>query len=328
MKHDTWIIPFTVLTLSLSACQGRTRQAMVVDNSGTTNAQPPPPGAGATGPTGGLNPDNGAVLPPGTDAVTAAASNAAGKTFVNTWTGAADELPPGSAWNVKSVSDSAAGSTAATTATPTVPTTTTTPTGTTTGTANSVSYDSRVASILNSQCVSCHSPNGTQSTTPMDTYDAAKSLGAGIVSRSASGMPPGGSVSAADQQTLQAWQSAGFPKAATAGATTTGGAATGSPLTLEIGDQKFGNYLNNSPVTGRVGQTLHIVNKRTSGSFTMHTNGAPFGHGDTDGGPRTIGPGESTDIQLASPYEGEGDVYEHTDGSVNTDRLIKIKVTQ
>ena len=150
-------------------------------------------GGGAGGGGGGGDSANGGGLLPGggSDAVAAAKNNAQGKTFVNAWKGDADELPTSSAWKVKSLSDAAAGSIASD-AKPTATTTTKTPDA---GSANQITYDGRVAAILNGQCASCHSPSGSQSGTPMDTYESAKSLGAGIVARAGNGggMPPGGS---------------------------------------------------------------------------------------------------------------------------------------
>ncbi len=104
------------------------------------------------------------------------------------------------------------------------------------------------------------------------------------------------------------------------------GAATGTTtdgLVLEISDRRYGNFLNATLVTGRVGQTLKLVNKRQSEGFVIHTNGAPFPHGDV-GNP--IPPGGSRDVRLESAYSGSGDIYEHTDGSVNSDRLIQLQV--
>ena len=243
---------------------------------------------------------------------------------LNGWTGAQDQFNPvGSPWTVRSVADSNTGTTpTGTTLPPTVPGTTTPP-----APAAQITYDNRVAAILTANCTGCHNPAGSQPGSPMETYDNAKARGAGIISRAqAKTMPPGGKpLAQADIDALAAW-GPGFLKVATATGTppagTTPPATTppGSNLTLTITDQRFGTYIHEGKITGKVGETLTVINKRTT-PFQIHTNNAPFGHGNP------IDPGATKTYELLTPYSGTDGVYEHTNGGVNLDRLINITVT-
>ncbi len=332
MMYNSRMTPWLLVALivGMTGCQGRSRQTMVVerqDNSGDQQQAQQPGGAtgGATG-VDTANPDvanpyagGGAVG--GGDAVTAARANTTGKLTVNGWTGDEDEQSTVN-WTVAKGSVSSGGATVLPSTTPT----TTIPSGTATSAA--VTYDGRILSVL-SACTRCHGASGTNAPV-MDTYDTARANIQRIIARSqaGAGMPPQGSVPAADLKALQDWQASGMQKSATGGVGAGGDTTTtpaGNGLVLEISDQRYGNYLNNSVITARVGQTLKIVNRRSQGGFIIHTNGSPFDHGDV-GNP--IPPGGSIDVRLDSPYQGEGDIYEHTDGSVNTDRLIKLQVTQ
>lgn len=313
------------LIVGMTGCQSRARQTMVVEREDTAAQQPDGSTGGATtsGPDNN-NADAGAAAGGNGADPNAVKDSAKGKLTVNGWTGEEDENAANNAWTVAKGSASVS-TTAVASDTPASGSGVIVPSGTT---AAAVTYDGRISSVLGS-CTRCHGAGGTNQPA-MDTYDTAKAAISRIIARSepGGGMPPQGSVPAGDLQALKEWQAGGLQKSAAAGAVGSTGSTTppaGNGLVLEITDQRYGNYLNQTVIQGRVGQKLTIVNKRSQGGFIIHTDGDPFEHGDVA---NPIPPGRSIEYTFRSPIQGEGSVYEHTDGTINTDRLIKLQVTQ
>ncbi len=355
MRQRTLLVPcaLIVTALAVASCAQKRQTTEVQRPTATATGSSTGTGTGYAGQQGAQGGDNGSALPQGpspaatpTPAPTPAPdsgpinqpdtagfpdptppNNPSPPTPPNNpppsnWSGAADDLPVNAGWAINSLDP---GTKVASDGTVTNPGATTVPPTNAAGNgAATVGYDDRVASILNNNCVNgCHVQGGTQAGTAMDTFASAQPRGARIVARAnGGGMPPNGPLSQGDIDALKAWEAGGFKQAGGAGATA-GGNTAGQGLVLEISDQRYGNFLNDQKVVGKVGQTLKIVNKRSQGGFVIHTNGAPFDHGDV-GNP--IPPGGSKDYVLQSAYQGTTDVYEHTDGSVNTDRLIKLEV--
>jgi hypothetical protein len=137
----------------------------------------------------------------------------AGSAIVGTWTGDSDEVPATSAWTVRSltVPPGTGGSSGSGTGTGTG----TGFGGSGTGSGTAVTYTNRIQSILQQNCTSCHSTGGSQSGTPLDTYQGAKALGSACAARmrdSSRPMPPGSLLPADIAQDVATWVAAGSPQ--------------------------------------------------------------------------------------------------------------------
>lgn len=77
-----------------------------------------------------------------------------------------------------------------------------------------VSYNQDILPIINSNCISCHTPGGQQGSSPFTSYDEIKNYSASMVERvnGVGGiMPPTGTIPSCDKLKIEAWVKAGAP---------------------------------------------------------------------------------------------------------------------
>jgi len=89
--------------------------------------------------------------------------------------------------------------------------------GTTVCDTVALSYSIHIHPIIKANCVSCHTPGGQQSSSPMNTFEQVKPYATSreIVQRIRGDgqplMPPAGAMSSCDQEKIAAWVNAGSP---------------------------------------------------------------------------------------------------------------------
>jgi hypothetical protein len=167
-------------------------------------------GSTTTDPTFGSttsDPTLGGTASDPTASDTLASGGVADAAIVGSWTGESDEVPTTSSWTVRSL---------------TVPPGTGGSTGTSLGTGTSfggsgatVTYTNRIQSIFQQNCTGCHSAGGSQSGTPLDTYDRARALGSASAARmrdTTRPMPPGSLLPSDIAQDVANWAAAGSPQ--------------------------------------------------------------------------------------------------------------------
>jgi mono/diheme cytochrome c family protein len=249
-----------------------------------------------------------------------------GRSYVNGWNGEADDVPVDQLWLLASLPDAAV-----------LPPVTTTPTDP----AAKVTYDDRVKAVLDRACISCHSPGGQRASTPLNTYEGAKTAGLLIAEKTANGsMPPTSALPEDERQMLAAWRDGGFLQNAAAtggqipggtnpggtnpGGTNPGGTNPGgtnppgttpgtNPNVVETADEVVFHIKKGTgsgawntaetPVVAKVGKKFTIVNDDTV-NHQWHTYGTPCPHGSL------MQPGESSTCTPSERYNGEP-LYDH-----------------
>lgn len=79
-----------------------------------------------------------------------------------------------------------------------------------------VKYSTYVKSAFDAHCTSCHTPGGSQESSPMETYDNLKVFVdngevAKRINDASNPMPPTGLIPDCDRKKIQAWINAGAP---------------------------------------------------------------------------------------------------------------------